>query len=416
MTGAELLALDHAAMARSHSLILLGGGLGLLSIVAGLISRRIGAPVLLVFLAIGMLAGDDHVLGVPFDDFGAVYLIGSVALAVILLEGGLKTPVSMLRLAFWPAAVLATIGVGVTAGILGAVVSLIDGVPVTAALLAGAAAAPTDAAAVAVLLRRAGAALPERLFALLRVESGLNDPMSVFLTVLLLHLIAEPGSIGVGGAVLLFLEQMIGGAALGVAGGWALAQSLKRLPIEAPLAPVLVLTGGLAVFGLAQLIGTSGFLATYLAAVITGATQHRARQDVEHFFEGMAWLAQIVLFLMLGLLITPEELPPFLPGAVIGAAVLILLARPVAVFLCLLPFRFNLRETAFASWVGLRGAVSIYLSIIPGLADPHRDQRLFASIFILVIASLVVQGWTVAPAACLLDANVLLDKNYSVFL
>jgi len=135
MTGAELLALDHAAMARSHSLILLGGGLGLLSIVAGLISRRIGAPVLLVFLAIGMLAGDDHVLGVPFDDFGAVYLIGSVALAVILLEGGLKTPVSMLRLAFWPAAVLATIGVGVTAGILGAVVSLIDGVPVTAALL-----------------------------------------------------------------------------------------------------------------------------------------------------------------------------------------------------------------------------------------------------------------------------------------
>ena len=226
--------------------------------------------------------------------------------------------------------------------------------------------------------------------------------MSVFLTVLLLHLIAEPGSIGVGGAVLLFLEQMIGGAALGVAGGWALAQSLKRLPIEAPLAPVLVLTGGLAVFGLAQLIGTSGFLATYLAAVITGATQHRARQDVEHFFEGMAWLAQIVLFLMLGLLITPEELPPFLPGAVIGAAVLILLARPVAVFLCLLPFRFTLRETAFASWVGLRGAVPIYLSIIPGLADPHRDQRLFASIFILVIASLVVQGWTVAPAARLL--------------
>jgi NhaP-type Na+/H+ and K+/H+ antiporter len=133
MTGAQLLALGHAAMARSHKLILLGGALGLLSIVAGLISRRIGAPVLLVFLAIGMLAGDEHVLGVPFDDFGSAYLIGSVALAVILLEGGLKTPVSMLRLAFWPAAVLATIGVGVTAGILGAVVSLIDGVPVNPA-------------------------------------------------------------------------------------------------------------------------------------------------------------------------------------------------------------------------------------------------------------------------------------------
>jgi len=389
-------------MAQSHKMILLGGALGLLSIIAGVISRRVGAPVLLVFLALGMLVGDEHLLGIPFDDFTSAYLIGSVALAVILFEGGLKTPVSMLRLAFWPAAVLATIGVGVTAGVLGAAVSLIDGVPVMAALLAGAAAAPTDAAAVAVLLRRAGAALPQRLFALLEVESGLNDPMSVFLTFLLLRLIAEPGSVGVGDAVLLFLEEMAGGAALGLAGGWLLAQSLKRLPIEASLAPVLVMTGGLAVFGLAQLLGTSGFLAIYLAAVVTGATQHRARLDVEHFFEGMAWLAQIVLFLMLGLLVTPEDLPPYLPGAVGGAAVLIFLARPIAVFACLLPFRFSLRETAFASWMGLRGAVPIYLSIIPGLADPQRDQRLFASIFILVIASLVVQGWTVAPAARLL--------------
>src|SRR5208282_1219780 len=402
MTGAQLIALGRSAMAQSHKMILLGGALGLLSIIAGVISRRVGAPVLLVFLALGMLAGDEHLLGIPFDDFTSAYLIGSVALAVILFEGGLKTPVSMLRLAFWPAAVLATIGVGVTAGVLGAAVSLIDGVPVMAALLAGAAAAPTDAAAVAVLLRRAGAALPQRLFALLEVESGLNDPMSVFLTFLLLRLIAEPGSVGVGDAVLLFLEEMAGGAALGLAGGWLLAQSLKRLPIEASLAPVLVMTGGLAVFGLAQLLGTSGFLAIYLAAVVTGATQHRARLDVEHFFEGMAWLAQIVLFLMLGLLVTPEDLPPYLPGAVGGAAVLIFLARPVAVFACLLPFRFSLRETAFASWMGLRGAVPIYLSIIPGLADPQRDERLFASIFILVIASLVVQGWTVAPAARLL--------------
>jgi cell volume regulation protein A len=402
MTGEQLIALGRAAMAQSHKLILLGGALGLLSIIAGVISRRLGAPVLLVFLALGMLAGDDHVLGIPFDDFGSAYLIGSVALTVILFEGGLNTPIAMLRLAFWPAAVLATIGVGVTAGILGAVISLMAGVPIAAALLAGAAAAPTDAAAVSALLRRAGAALPKRLYALLEVESGLNDPMSVFLTFLLLRLIAEPGSVGVGDAVRLLFEEMAGGAALGLAGGWLLAQSLKRLPIEALFAPVLVLTGGLAVFGLAQLLGTSGFLATYLAAVVTGATQHRARQDVEHFFEGMAWLAQIVLFLMLGLLVTPEDLPPYLPGALIGATVLILLARPVAVFACLLPFRFNLRETAFASWVGLRGAVPIYLSIIPGLADPQRDERLFASIFILVVASLVVQGWTVAPAARLL--------------
>ena len=402
MTGPELIALGHAAITRAHELILLGGALGLLSIIAGLISRRVGAPMLLVFLALGMLAGEDGVLGIAYDDFTSAYLIGSVALAVILLEGGLKTPVAMLRLAFWPAAVLATIGVAVTAAILGAFVSLVDGLPLVAALLAGSAAAPTDAAAVAVLLRRADAALPDRLRALLEVESGLNDPMSVFLTLLLLRLIAEPGSMGIGEAALMFFEEMAGGAVIGLAGGWVLAQLLKRLALEGSLAPVLVLTGGLAVFGLAQLLGTSGFLATYLAAIVSGATRHRARQEVEHFFEGMAWLAQIVLFLMLGLLVTPHDLPPYLPGAIIGAAVLILLARPVAVFACLIPFGFTMRATAFASWVGLRGAVPIYLSIIPGLVDPDRDKRLFASIFIVVIASLIVQGWSVGLCARLL--------------
>ncbi|MGB9649325.1 MAG: potassium/proton antiporter [Stellaceae bacterium] len=402
MTGPELIALGHAAIARAHELILLGGVLGLLSIIAGLISRRVGAPMLLVFLALGMLAGEDGVLRIPYDDFTSAYLIGSVALAVILLEGGLKTPLAMLRLAFWPAAVLATIGVAVTAAILGIAVSLVDGLPLVPALLAGSAAAPTDAAAVAVLLRRAGAALPERLLALLEVESGLNDPMSVFLTLLLLRLIAEPGSVGSGEAARMFLEEMAGGAVIGLAGGWILAQLLKRLALEGSLAPVLVLTGGLAVFGLAQLLGTSGFLATYLAAIVTGATRHRARQEVEHFFEGMAWLAQIVLFLMLGLLVTPHDLPPYLPGAIIGAAVLILLARPVAVFACLIPFGFTMRESAFASWVGLRGAVPIYLSIIPALVDPNRDKRLFASIFIVVVASLIVQGWTVGLSARLL--------------
>src|SRR5499425_926054 len=224
-----------------------------------------------------MLAGDDHVFGIPFDDFTSAYLIGSVALAIILFEGGLKTPISMLRLAFWPAAVLATIGVAVTAVVLGLFVSLVDGVPLLGALLAGAAAAPTDAAAVAVLLRRAGAALPERLLALLEVESGLNDPMSIFLSFLVMRLIAEPGSLGFGGAMLLFVKEMAGGALLGLGGGWALAQALKWLRLEAPLTPVLVLTGGLAVFGLAQLLGTSGFLATYLAAVVTGAIQHPPR-------------------------------------------------------------------------------------------------------------------------------------------
>jgi NhaP-type Na+/H+ or K+/H+ antiporter len=213
------------------------------------------------------------------------------------------------------------------------------------------------------------------------------------------HLIAEPGSIGVGGAVLLFLEEMVGGAALGLAGGWVLAQSLKRLPIEAPLVPVLVLTGGLAVFGLAQLLGTSGFLATYPAVVIIGAAQHGARQDVEHSLESIAWLAQIVLFLMLGLLVTPEELPPFLPGAVIGAAVLIPLARRVSL--------------SAAVWVQpARDGFRFLGRVARGGAElPQNHPRIGRSASRPPAVCQHVypgdrlarrQRWTVAPAACLL--------------
>ncbi len=402
MTGIDLLSAGRTALRDAHQLILAGGALGVLSILAGLVSRRVGAPLLLVFLVIGMLAGEDGPLGIPFDDFAAAYLIGSVALAVILFEGGLKTPTAMIRLAFWPAALLATVGVAVTAAVMGSFIAFAEGRPLAGGLLAGAAAAPTDAAAVNTLLRRADVALPKRMAAALEVESGLNDPMSVFLTVLLLRFIALPGMVTPGAAVLLFIEEMAGGAVLGLAGGWLLSLALRHLRLEAALATVLALTGALTLFGLAQLLGTSGFMAVYLAGIVTGATQHRAHAEVEHFLEGMAWLAQIALFLMLGLLVSPHDLPPFIPGAIAGAAVLMFVARPVAVLPCLLPFGFTLREAVFASWVGLRGAVPIYLSFLPALVDPTRDTAFFASIFILVIASLVVQGWTIAPVARLL--------------
>ena len=402
MTDAQLLALGHSAMANAHGLILAGGALGVLSILAGLLFRRIGAPVLLVFLALGILASDDGIGGIAFDNFAAAYLIGSVALAVILFQGGLTTPPAIFRLAFWPAAILATVGVALTAGIVGGAIALLTAAPLAGALLAGSAAAPTDAAAVAVLLRRAGVMLPERLSALLEVESGLNDPMSIFLTILLVHVIADPAWISVGHMAWLFVEEMAGGAVLGLGGGWLLAWGLRRLPIEASLATVLALTGALALFGLAQSLGTSGFLAVYLAGVVTGAAVPQRRDDLQRFFDGVAWLSQIALFLMLGLLISLPTLPPYFGPAIAATAVLIFIARPVAVFACLLPFRFSFRETAFASWVGLRGAVPIYLSFLPALADPQRDTELFAAIFMLVVASLIVQGWTVGPAARLL--------------
>jgi cell volume regulation protein A len=402
MSPEMMVAAGRAVMHDSHQAILLGGGLGVLSILAGIASRRIGAPMLLAFLALGMLAGEDGLLGIHFDDYATSYLIGSVALAVILFEGGLKTPVSMLRLALWPALALATIGVVITAAIVGAVVAVVDRLPLLPALLAGAVVAPTDAAAVAVLLRTSGAALPERLTALLEVESGLNDPMAIFLTLLLINLIIAPGSLGMGGAALFLLEEMAGGALLGLAGGWLLAWSIERLPLEPALATVFVLSAALGLFGIAQLVGASGFLAVYLAGIVTRASSPRVRDGIAPFFEGMAWISQIVLFLMLGLLATPHLLPQYIAGAIGGAAALIFLARPVAVFATLLPFRLPWRESAFASWVGLRGAVPIYLSIIPALGDPVRGASLFASIFIVVILSLIVQGSTLGLSARLL--------------
>ena len=309
----------------------------------------------------------------------------------------------MMRLAVWPALCLGVVGVGITSLLVGgAVVLLVPGIPFAAALLVGAAVAPTDAAAVIALLRRAGLILPDRVTALLEVESGFNDPMAVFLTLLVIEILVEPHSVSFGGAALLFVREMGGGAVLGLAGGGAIMLLLRRLTFEPTMAMVLVLACGMAVFGLAQVLGTSGFLAVYIAGVMTGAARHASPREVEHFVEGLAWLAQIVLFLMLGLLVAPHQLLPVIPVMLAVTAVLIVLARPLAVFVCLLPFGFTLRETTFAAWVGLRGAVPIYLSIIPALADPNRDSRLFAAVFVLVVASLVVQGWTIGLAGRLL--------------
>lgn len=390
------------SMHDAHVAILTAGALGVASVLAGLLTSRIGAPVLLVFLGLGMLAGEDGVLGIPFDDYGAAYLIGSIALAIILFEGGTKTPLAVVRRMLWPAVTLATVGVAVTTFVVGGLVSLFEHVPLRSACLAGAIVAPTDAAAVSSLLRRSGAAVPERLLEVLEVESGLNDPMSVFLTFTLLRLFAPHAEISFGSAIVEFVQEMAGGAAIGLGAGYVLTLGLKRLPLDVPLANVMALTGGLAVFGLAQLVHASGFLATYLAGVMVSGANPEREAPLTHFLDGMGWLAQIALFLMLGLLITPHDLPPFILPAIVGAAILIFVARPVAAFGCLLPFGFSRRETAFAAWVGLRGGVPVYLSVIPALADPARDERLLGAVFILVIASLIVQGWTVAPAARLL--------------
>ena len=272
--------MDPALLARTlrqaHEGILTGGLLGVLSVLAGFMSRWIGAPVLLIFLAIGMSAGEDGVLGIDFNDYALAYLAGSIALAVILFEGGLQTPLAALRQVFWPAAVLATVGVAVTTAVVGGVFSFVQHVPLRVACLAGAVVAPTDAAAVSSLLRRSGAKVPERLLELLEVESGLNDPMSVFLTFALLQLVAEADRATLLVAAMDFAREMFGGAGLGLACGWVLRAALAWLRLESALANVLALTGALAVFGAAQLAHTSGFLATYLAGVMLGGIEQAA--------------------------------------------------------------------------------------------------------------------------------------------
>jgi cell volume regulation protein A len=389
-------------MGTAHEIILVAGVLCLLAIVAGLISSRIGTPLLLVFIGVGVLAGEDGPGGIQFHDFQTAYLVGSLALAAILFDGGLSTERTMIQQAMWPSLALATVGVAISAGLVGSAVILLFGGSWPEALLLGAATAPTDAAAVSVLLRLSRTALPSRVVAALEIESGLNDPMSVFLTVALVQIIATPDGLGLLAGLLLFAKEMGGGFVIGVAGGYGLLWLFRRLHAETSVFPVMAVGGALATFGAAQVLGASGFLAVYLAGVIVGNHDHPAARPVTSFFGALGWLSQISLFLMLGLLVTPHELPLLTLPAIAVSAILIIVARPAAVMACLLPFGWKVREAAFVSWVGLRGAVPIYLTTIPLLEGVSPGRLLFDVVFVVVILSVAVQGWTISLAASLL--------------
>jgi cell volume regulation protein A len=389
-------------METAHRLILLGGALGVLSILAGSFAARFKAPLLLVFLCLGMLAGEDGPGGIVFNDFNMSYLLGSLALAVILFEGGLKTQSTMVKAAIWPSLVLATIGVLITAGGIGLLAVWQFHLSWVQGLLIGAAVAPTDAAAVATLLRLGGAKLPYRVGAILELESGLNDPISVFLMVMAVTLVQHPGALSLGHGVLLVIREMGGGAVIGIAGGYVLLWLLRVLKAEPGIFPVLGFTGALAIFGGAQSLEASGFLAIYLAGFIVNHYKHQHAGTIGEFFDAFAWVAQIGLFLLLGLLVVPHQILLVWKPALATSFALIILARPLASFICLTPFRIPVREIGFISWVGLRGAAPIYLTIIPVLAGLPRGQLLFDLVFGVVVTSLVVQGWTVGLAARLL--------------
>jgi cell volume regulation protein A len=389
-----------------HTLILLGAFLLLLSIFVGLVSSRIGAPLLLAFLALGMFFGEDGPGGIYFDNYFAAYVIGSIALAIILFDGGLRTDLGNFRIAAWPALLLATVGVVVTAVLTGVAAQWLLGLGWIESFLIGAVVGSTDAAAVFFLLHLHGLDVKPRVRSVLEVESGLNDPMAVFLTVgcveLLLADVAEPS----WRLALDFANQIAGGAAIGLAAGFALVWLINRLELAAGLYPILAMSWALFIYGGAQMLGASGFLAVYLAGLIIGNRRHRAAQLIDRFHDGLAWLAQMVMFVMLGLLVTPSDLLPTLIPSVLIAASLVVIARPVAVVLCVLPFRFSWNEQAFIAWVGLRGAVAIFLGTIPVLAGIEHASIYFQVAFAVVLVSLIVQGWTIAPAARLLDVEL----------
>ena len=379
--------------------LLLGSLLVIAGILSSLIAARFGAPLLLIFLLVGMLAGENGPGGIAFNDFGLTYLIGSLALAIILFDGGLRTRLARYGDTILPAVLLATVGVVVTAALTGWLAAWLLGLPLLEGLLVGSIVASTDAAAVFFLLRTGGMQLRRRVGATLEIESATNDPVALFLTVMLVELI-RAGRPGPGWDTLAILgEHAVLGGLIGLAGGLMIAGTLNRVTFPSGLHPLFVAASAVVVYAAASVMGGSGFLAAYLAGLLVGNRPVRAFPSILSFHDGATWLSQIVMFLVLGLLVTPKDLLGTLPAALAIAAFLMAVGRPAAVWACLWPFGFTAREKLFMSWVGLRGAVSIFLAAIPVLTELPNASMYFNVAFVVVLASLVVQGWSITWSA-----------------
>jgi cell volume regulation protein A len=375
---------------------------GLLLALAGLASPlpgRLGVPALLLFLLVGMAAGSEGIGGIPFEDYELSFRLGCVALALILFDGGLNTPLAVLRRVAGRASALATLGVLLTALLVGGV-GVALGLAPGLAFLVGAVVSSTDAAAVFAVLRSSGVRLKHSTAATLEVESGLNDPMAMFLTVVATEALLAPGAAGAGEALRLFVEQLVlgagGGVGVGLLGRFALRA--VRLP-AAGLYPVVTVAVAFLSFGGASLVGGSGFLAVYLAGIALASGPLPYRAGVRRVHDSLAWLSQILMFVLLGLLVFPSRL---LPDAGLGLALALALAfvaRPLAVAALLAPFRPGWRESVFVSWVGLRGAVPIVLATYPVLRGIPSGDELFHLVFFVVVVNGLVPGATVGAVA-----------------
>ncbi|HWQ40235.1 MAG TPA: potassium/proton antiporter [Burkholderiales bacterium] len=383
----------------ANQAIFVGALLVVSAVLASLIANRTGAPLLLVFLAVGMLAGEDGPGGIRFHNFDAAYIVATVALAVILFDGGVRTHTDTFRVGLRPALSLATLGVILTAGTVGAAAAWVLDMDWMQGMLIGAIVGSTDAAAVFSLLHARGMRLKQRVGATLEIESGCNDPMAVFLTLVFIEAINTGGrSLGIGVLGELIVQFGIG-AGVGLLGGKLLAALIERVSLTLGLYPLLAAAGGLCIYAATVLVEGSGFLAIYLAGLVLGNSRVHAIDNILKVQDGLAWLAQITMFVLLGLLVTPSALVPSAMDALFIALVLIFVARPLAAWLSLLPFKFPWREQLFIAWVGLRGAVPIVLAIFPVLGGLEEAQIYFNVAFFVVLTSLIIQGWSVAPLA-----------------
>ncbi len=373
----------------------------LLSVLVSKASDRFGVPALLLFLVLGMLAGSEGVGGIYFDDPIAAQFLGAAALALILFAGGLDTTWRDVRPVLGYGLALATAGVLLTALAFGVFAYLALGLSLLEGLLLGSIVSSTDAAAVFSVLRSRNVSLKGELRPLLELESGSNDPMAALLTIGFVQILTQP-DLSAAGLALLFGLQMPLGAAIGLAAGRATVFLVNRLNLGYEgLYPVLTLALVLGTYSLTNVIGGNGFLAVYLAGMFVGNHDFLHKRSLLRFHDGLAWLMQIAMFLTLGLLVFPSRLVPVIGPGLLAAAWLMVVARPLSVFACLLPTRLGLREKVFVSWVGLRGAVPIVLATYPLVAMPRepRAEFMFNVVFFVVLASVLVQGTSIPVVA-----------------
>ena len=392
-------------------LYLVGAVLIFASIMASTLSARLGVPLLLLFLIVGMLAGEQGILGIEFSQYALANFVGQAALACILLDGGLRTSFKSFRVGLKPAITLATWGVLVTVMVLGVFVTWLLEVDWRFGLLMAAIVGSTDAAAVFSLLRNGGVKLNDRVQATLELESGANDPLAILLVTGLIALNVDPAGQTVFGFLVLLLQQLSFGLGMGLLFGYFLSRLLPKVHLAEGMYAILILSAGLAVFAATNLIGGSGFLAVYLTGVLIGNHKVRSTEHVMRVMDSFAWLSQAVLFVVLGLLVTPSNVLNVWHYSVAIALFMIFVARPIAVYTSVKPFKFKDREIGFISWVGLRGAVPITLAILPVMAGIDNAFMLFDIAFGVVVLSLILQGTTIPTMANLFKVRIPTNKD-----